>query len=137
MLDAAQGPIQPPAHCKLRAGDLPFWDGIVCARTRDEWTAADLVVAAQLARCQADIEREQVQLDTESTVIENDRGTLVVNARVAVLEQFARREMALMRSLRMGGKAAGNTGDEAERRKLQREAVKVRGELAEESLLAS
>lgn len=136
-IDAASGPIDPPSHCNLREGDRPFWDGIVRARARDEWTDADLVVAAQLARCQADIEREQLALDAESSVIPNERGTLVVNARVSVLEQLARREMALMRSLRMGGRIAGDSRDEAGRRKLQREAEKLRKDLADEELLAA
>jgi hypothetical protein len=139
MVDAAKGPPAIPAHVKLREGDAEFWDGIVRARARDEWTTADLVVAAQLARCQADIEAEQVSLDAEGTLIENGRGTQIMNPRVSVLEQLSRREMALMRTLRMGGRVAGDARDEAGRRKIQRQAEKVREELAEEEddLLAS
>ena len=136
MQNAALPPLEPPSHCKLRDGDRPFWDGIVRARARDEWTDADLVVAAQLARCQADIEKEQEALDAETTVVKNDRGTSVVNARVSVLEQFARREMALMRSLRMGGTAAGTVRDAAGARSIERQARKVREELREDELLA-
>lgn len=107
------------------------------ARTRDEWSAPDLVVAAQLARCQHDIENESASLDTEGSVIENNRGTPVMNPRHAVLEQLARREMALMRSLRMSGAAAGDKRDVEQARKIQRQAEKVRDELADEDLLAS
>lgn len=137
MVDAAYGPPEIPAHVVLRDRDLPFWDGIVRARARDEWSEADLVVAAQLARCQSDIEREQVALDLETTVVLNERGTLVVNARVSVLEQFARREMALMRTLRMGGRATGDAAKDAQRRKIQREAEGARDEVADEDLLAA
>lgn len=137
MADAALGPLSAPAHVRLRNGDLPFWNGIVRARARDEWSEADLVVAAQLARCQFDIEVESKELDGESTVVINDRGTKVVNARVAVLEQLARREMALMRTLQMGGRVAGDPRNEAGRRKVQRESESVRKELEGESLLAS
>ena len=91
-----------PGHVRLRPDDLPFWEGVVRARARDEWTEADLVVAAQLARCQRDIEHEQISLDSEGSVIENAKQTMVMNPRHAVLEQLARREMALMRSLRIG-----------------------------------
>ena len=136
MFDAAGPELQVPAHCNLRAGDMPFWHGIMRARARDEWTEVDLVVATQLARCQADIDEEQVALAAEGTVVRNDRGTLCANARVSVLEQFARREMALMRTLRMGGQVAGDSRDEAGRRKLQRSAEKVRQELQAEELLA-
>ena len=108
------------------------------ARARDEWTAADLVVAAQLARCQHDIERESRTLDDEGSVLTNERGTKVMNPRHAVLEQLARREMALMRALRIGGsESGGDRRDLDKARKLQREAEKARTELADEGLLAT
>ena len=107
------------------------------ARARDEWSDADLVVAAQLARCQRDIEAESLMLDGEGSVIENQRGAPVMNPRHAVLEQLARREMALMRSLRMAGVATGDRRDLEKTRKIQRQAESVREELAEDDLLAS
>src|SRR5688500_10280803 len=85
MTNAGMPDIEPPPHCTLRDGDRPFWAGIMQARARDQWTPVDLVVAAQLARCQADIERG----DSEN------------------VEELVRREMALMRTLRLGGAAAG------------------------------
>lgn len=91
-----------------------------------------MVVAAQLARCQHDIEREQMSLDDEGTVVRNDKGTQVMNPRVAVLEQLARREMALMRTLRMGGRIAGDARDESGKRKIERQARAVREELQDE-----
>jgi hypothetical protein len=136
MVNAAKDDLQPPAHVRLRDGDGPFWAGVVRARARDEWTEADLIVAAQLARCLHDIEKEQAALDVEGTVIENDRKTMVVNPRVSVLEQFARREMALMRTLRMGGRIAGDARDESGKRKIERQSRKVREELGEDELLA-
>lgn len=136
-LSAAKGEIQVPGHVRLRDGDAPFWRGVLCARARDEWTDADLVVAAQLARCQHDIENESALLDSEGSVQLNDRGTRVCNPRVSVLEQLARREMALMRTLRMGGKEAGDARDEGSRRKLDRQAKAIRAELAEDELLAT
>ena len=136
MVNAAKDIIQVPEHVKLRDGDKVFWDGVVRARARDEWTETDLVVAAQLARCLHDIEKEQALMDAEGTVVPNDRGTLVVNPRVSVLEQFARREMALMRTLRMGGRAAGAARDEAPARKIERQSRKLREELEDDELLA-
>lgn len=139
MVDAAMGPVDPPLHVRLRGDDLPFWNGIVRARARAEWTEVDLVVAAQLARCQCDIEKESEALDLEGTVVTNGRGTQVANARCAVLEQLARREMALLRTLRMGGRAAGDPRDEVGRRKIQQEAERIRQGMDddEDNLLAS
>ena len=53
MVNASKDTIPVPAHVNLREGDRVFWDGIVRARARDEWTETDLVVAGQLARCLA------------------------------------------------------------------------------------
>lgn len=93
---------EPPIHAPLRDCDKPFWAAIVAGRGRDEWRNVDLVLAAQLARCQADIEREAAILDTEGTVLDGR-----ANPRAAVVEAMVKRELALMRSLRMGGSATG------------------------------
>lgn len=132
MESAALPQLRPPKQCKLRKGDRPFWNSIVRARARAEWSEVDLVVAAQLARCQADIEREQLALDAESTVIENARGTSVMNPRVSVLEQLARREMALLRTLRMAGSVAGSAKDASRARAVEADARRARESLDEE-----
>jgi len=134
--DAAKGPLKCPKHVRLRDQDRPFWDGIMASRTRDEWAEADLVVAAQLARVQQDIEVESAALEVEGTVLVNARGTQIMNPRATVLEALARREMAFMRTLRMGGRIAGDTRDEAGRRQVASTARKVQRELEEDALLA-
>ena len=136
MLGAATPLPEPPAHIKLRETDLPFWEGIVRARARDEWTAATLVVAAQLARCQADIEKESALLDIEGSVVENQRGTPVMNPRHSVLEQMSRRELALMRSLQITAASDGRKADVDKTRSIQAQAEKARESLADEDLLA-
>jgi hypothetical protein len=139
MVNAAKPDIQPPEYVSLTPSALPFWAGVVRARARDEWSDVDLVVAGQLAQCQADMEEEDEALRVEGRVIKNDRGTPVMNPRTTVMEQLARREMALMRTLRMGGRIAGDARDELGKRKIERASRKLRGELEEEEdgLLAS
>ena len=136
MVNAAMPPLPLPSHVQLREADYPFWDGVLRARARDEWTEADLVVAAQLARCQADIEREQQLLNDEGSVFENGKGTQIMNPRVTVMEQLSRREMALMRTLRMGGRIAGDARDQSGKRALERKASQIRVELQDDGLLA-
>ena len=127
-----------PAHVRLDKRHIPFWDGIIRARARSEWIETDLVVAAQLARTQYDIEKEAEILEAEGSVIENNRGTPVMNPRHAVLEQLARREMALMRALRITGAAAGiDPRDLAKQRNLERQSRDTKDELLEDDLLAS
>ena len=55
---------------------------------------------------------------------------------LVVAAQLARREMALMRTLRMGGRVAGDARDEAGRRRIQRQAEAARAELEDDELLA-
>lgn len=132
MVAAAQPDIAVPACMTLTDSALPFWPGVVRARTREEWIEVDLVVAAQLAQCQADMSEEDELLRAEGRVIKNDKGTPVMNPRTTVMEQLARREMALMRTLRMGGRIAGDTRDELGKRKVEHQSRKLRRELEEE-----
>jgi hypothetical protein len=138
MVNASKPLPEIPAHVRLDKRHLPFWDGIIRARARSEWIETDLVVAAQLARTQYDIEKESETLESEGSVIENARGTPVMNPRHAVLEQLARREMALMRALRITGAAAGiDPRDLAKQRTLERQSRDTKDELLEDDLLAS
>ena len=137
MLDAASALPAVPGYVKVRPGDVPFLEGILRARARDEWTSPDLVVAMQLARCQADIEKEHAMLESEGSVIDNVKGTPIVNPRHAVLEQLSRRELALLRALQMAGSTRGDKRDVEQARNLQRQAEKTRELLADEYLLAT
>ena len=135
-VNAAKPPLQPPAHCRLREGDEPFWRDVISARARDEWTEADLILGVQLARCMQDIEREQEKLNTEGSVITNERGTLMGNPRHTVLEQLARRETMMMRSLRMAGRVVADTRDLVTARAQERKATRTSKAIEEEDLLA-
>lgn len=136
MVNAAKGIPQPPTHVALRPQDAPFWPGIYKAKSVDEWTEAHIVIGAQLARSMADLEKQQELLDSEGTVIENARGTMVMNPRVSVLEGLARREMALMRALGLTGKANIDPRDSAGKRKVEQQSRKLREELEDDELLA-
>lgn len=128
-VNVSKGPHSPPSFVRLRKDDMPFWIAIMNSRARDEWTETDLVIAAQLARCQYDIEQQTLLLESEGCVVVNGRGTDVANPRVNVLEQFARREMALMRTLRMGGRITEDTRDTLKRRQTEQRAREVHDEL--------
>ena len=137
MLNAAKDLPEVPAHCTLAPNELPFWLGVVRARALAEWTEAHLVVAVQLASCQAEIETERMALKVEGSILVNARGTQIMNPRVSVLEQFSRRELALMRALRMSGEALGNPRDQSGQRKIERDSRKLRAELEDDELLAT
>jgi hypothetical protein len=124
---AAQlGPLDPPAYVALRRGDRPFWDGIVRARPRDTWNESDLVAAANLARCRADIERLQAEIDDEGDVLTNDRGTSIMNPKHALLEVLSRRSLALSKALHVHAEATvGNSRDSVKAAQAQQAATEM------------
>lgn len=136
MASAAMSPLLPLNHASITENALPFWHNVLCARARDEWSDADLVIAAQLAQCMADMHEETAELRAEGRIIQNERGTMVMNPRNAALEQMARRELALMRSLRMTGRVAGDSRDESGGRRIEAQSRRIRAELEEDDLLA-
>ena len=121
----------PPKHMRMRPGDLPYWNSILTGRAHDEWRACDLVVAVQLARTQADLAAQSDQLAVEGMVIANAKadGNPITNPRATVCDMLAKREMALMRTLRMGGIAAGRQSALLSGRSLEREADALRAML--------
>ncbi|MGC5620437.1 hypothetical protein [Enterococcus faecalis] len=127
-----------PAHVKLRERDLPFWNAIVRARARDLWTDIDLNHAANLARCQADIERIQAEIDIEGDTLTNDRGTIVMNPKHSLLETLSRRSIALCRTLQVHAIATvGESKQSRGKNSSQREAQRALESSADDDLLAA
>lgn len=121
---AAVDVIAPPAHLNLRERDLPFWSGVVRARAREDWTDIDLAHAGNLARCMADIERIQAEIDIEGDTLTNDRGTVVMNPKHSLLETLSRRSIALCRSLQVHAHAVqGDSRDQQKKSSTQRKAA--------------
>lgn len=119
-----------PSHVYLRECDVPFWDSLVRARARDNWTDADLENAANLARSKADIERIQREITSEGDVIINAKGTQIVNPKHTLLETLSRRVMALSRMLHVHPQAtSGQSKDEAASNKKQQEMNGIRSGL--------
>lgn len=99
--NAAQGPLEPPAHVTLPDGARPFWDAVVRNRPRHRWNDADLATAAMLARAQCDIERLQRELEAEGDLTE--AGTL--NPKHRLLETLVKRVASLSRLLHVHAEA--------------------------------
>lgn len=114
--------IEIPKHLKLRDCDLPFWRAIVGARASDSWNNSDLAKAANLARCQADIERLSDEIMEEGDIITNDRGTPIVNPKHNLLETLSRRDVALSRVLHVHTEATvGRSRDSGNKSAAQRQ----------------
>lgn len=87
--------ITPPVT--LEPKEMKFWKIIIEARL--EWTGIDLIHAASLARCLCSVEEETFMLKTEGSVLDNKKGTPVMNPRHNVLEQLTRRAICLSAKL--------------------------------------
>lgn len=117
-------PPEPPAHVYLRECDLPYWASIVRAREFGAWNETDLEQAANLARCKADIDRLSREIQAEGDVIENPRGTPIVNPKHNLLETLSRRSVALSRMLHVHAEATeGESRHQAKRNAKQRDAA--------------
>jgi hypothetical protein len=129
--------IKPPAHVQLRPQDKPFWNSIVCARAYSSWTDSDLELAANLARCKSDIERLQNDIDKEGDVLENQRGTPVVNPKHQLLETLSRRSVALSRMLHVHAEATqGESREQAKRKKPEEAARQALDSMGGDALIA-
>ena len=103
-----------PEHVQLRDIDMPFWYALVRARVKDSWNTVDLQHAANLARCQADIERIQQEILIEGDTLTNDRGTVVLNPKHSLLETLSRRSIALSKHIQVH--AVATVGDSDKQR---------------------
>lgn len=123
MQDAMADLIEPPAHVNLRPRDLPFWNSIVSARARSLWDDSDLELAANLARCKADIEKLQGEIDVEGDIVTNERGTPIINPRHNLLEVLSRRAVALSRMIHVHAEAKqGESRDQGKKLAAERAA---------------
>ena len=103
---------------------MPYWKAIVQARAKESWTTVDLQHAANLARCQADIERVQQELYEEGDVLENARGTQILNPKHQLLETLTRRSVTLSKLVQVH--AVATVGDADKQRGKNSAAIKAR-----------
>lgn len=123
---AATKRIEPPECVKLDEEHIPFWD--IITKPRHEWTDIDLVHAANLARCLYSIEENTRLLKLEGDVVENARGTQVMNPRFSALEQLSRRSVALSQKLQIHALATmGNPRDNRKKNAVKRNAIEAFG----------
>lgn len=130
--NAASPDLRPPAHVQLSAAAEPYFADVVRARARDEWNPHQLTIAAQLAECMAEQVEVGAELLLSGRVVENAKGTMVANPLVSIMEQLARRQMALGRSLQMIGRAIGDPRKSGGKRQLEKTARELADEVAEE-----
>lgn len=120
---AASGTIEPPAHVTLSPEARPFWDAIMQTRATDSWTPADFVLAAHLARVNADIE-DYSHIAATETRLNEDRSK--VHPVHKILTDLSSQSLALSRSLQVHARATqGESRDQQKRNTLHADARKT------------
>ena len=104
--NAAQGPLEPPAHVTLPDDARPFWDALVRNRPRHKWNEADLGNAAILAVTQMQV-----------------HGLIGDVEQAALVDKLTRRIVSLSRLLHVHPEATqGRAQDAGNKLALEREA---------------
>ena len=117
VMSSAAKVIAPPSNVPLDACDLPFFASVVAEVAKSEWTAHQLELAAMLARMMADLNREQLALRREGTVLTSAQGTPVANPRKAAIQTHAAIVLSFRRSLSLHSRAhLGEARDAAKTR---------------------
>jgi hypothetical protein len=124
----------PPAHISLPGYAVPAWDAIVRARDYTSWTAVDLEHCANLACCLADLEKLRHEVRREGDIIENARGTPIMNPKHTLIETLSRRSVALSRMLHVHAEAT--VGESREHKKRNEAQADVNGANRDDELLA-
>lgn len=117
---AAHAPntVAPPSHISLSHGDMPFWIDIVSARPISTWNGSDLVLAAELARCRADVETLRAEIRSEGGVLKTAE-----HPGNRLLETLVKRSVYLSRLLHVHAEATqGESRHQAKRSVPERDA---------------
>lgn len=126
--------IVPPSNVPLDAGDLPFFASVIAEFARSEWSAHQLELAAMLARTMADLNREQVALRIEGSVMSTEKGTPVVNPRKTVVQMHASSILSFRRSLSLHARARDGEGRDVAKRRATAKGIEADNPLDDELL---
>lgn len=134
MIRAARD-IEPPAHAPLDEDALPFWDDIIAARAKSEWSGHDLACASDLANAMAMLVEQRRILRKDGVTTVGPKGALMAHPRVSVVHGLHAQIKAARQSLNIHGRAAGEARDVGARRAQAKE-IEAGSPLAGDDLLA-
>ena len=131
--DAAE-PIEPPDGVDLPTDEhRKLWALFSRSRPRESWREFDLVLLGKVVGLEVQIRKNQRQLDDTGPVVENQRGTLVENPLVRVVDTLQRQQLAVVRTLSLGvrsdnARAMNDSGTSAEAGRKTEATTGARGE---------
>lgn len=92
---------------KLSSAQMVHFERVISGKSTSEWESGiELVHATNLAIVLAQIDEESDMVEVEGTVLENNRGTPVLNPRFTALNQLTKRALDLSRVMGLQYSAA-------------------------------
>lgn len=134
VMSKATQQIHPPSTVPLDEGDMPFFVNVIEEFARSEWTAHQLELAALLARTVADLNKEQLAMREEGTVVMTEKGTPVVNPRKTVIQMHASTILSYRRSLGLHARAQGGDARDIAKRRTQAKSIEADNPLDDDLL---
>lgn len=120
-LARAKNLIEPPDYVHLEQEALPFWYAII--KTRANWTDADLVQAAELARVQHEIEYYRKLAGKQLRLMKDAEGELKISPLNKIVNELVALQMSLSRQLQVHARATqGEARDQIKRNQVYHEA---------------
>jgi phage terminase small subunit len=121
----------------LTENDSKYFDAIVRAREASSWDTLHLIMAAQLAQSLGQLDLANSDIADRGIMIENARGTPIVNPSVSAKTSLAGSVMQLSRTLGLSASQKGLSGKpQAARNEADREARKLIESASSDELLA-
>ena len=134
VMSKATKQIHPPSTVPLDDSDMPFFANVLEEFARSEWTSHQLELAAMLARTMSDLNREQLALREEGTIMHTDKGTPVVNPRKTVIQMHASTILSYRRSLGLHARAQGGEARDIAKRRTMAKDIEAENPLDDELL---
>jgi hypothetical protein len=104
---------------------VPFWDAIVTTKARDSWTPHDMMVAANLARIYAEIEKLSAIVRVEGRVESTQHGDKV-SANHKALADLISQSINLARAVQVHSRAThGESSHQVKRNDAYRQAQRI------------
>ena len=89
-----------PQGVELRSEqEMVIWGQFTRARAREDWRDMDLLLLAKVVRMEVDLRAYQSQVETQGSIVENQRGTQIPNPLLAIIDTVERRQLAVIRSM--------------------------------------
>lgn len=99
--------IEPPEYIQITdEEELAVWRQFTRARAREDWRDMDLILLAKVVKTEVKIRRHEELLVSEGEIMENQRGTPIVNPRAQLIDTLTRQQLSVIRSMSLNQTAS-------------------------------